>query len=206
METWQTVVVGLVATGLADLWQQALKHGAGLLTANWRLVGRWVAGMSRGVLVQPGIAAAVAVPGEVAIGWTFHYLGGVVYAGLYLAIVGAWPGASPSLGSALAFAAVTLILCPGDSRSTSTAWEMRKRGRPRKPEDDGVPGTADEGELPLNQLSGAPFPYCRLPRMVPARAHADRPTLSPRCCSMTPKSRSVWRSSSPCKMQPKSCK
>jgi hypothetical protein len=104
----ETVVVGLVATGVADLWQQALKHGAGLPTANWRLIGRWVAGMSRGGLVQPAIAAAVAVPGEAAIGWTFHYLVGVLYAGLYLAIVGAWPGAGPSLGSALVFAAVTL--------------------------------------------------------------------------------------------------
>ena len=108
MGIWQTVFIGLVATGLADLWQQLLRSGTKLPTANWRLTGRWVAGMPRGVLVQPAIAAAVPVSGEAAIGWTFHYLVGIVYAGLYLAIVGAWPGMSSGFGSALGFAAVTL--------------------------------------------------------------------------------------------------
>lgn len=104
----QTIIIGVLATGLIDLWQQFLTRAIGLPSANWRLIGRWVAGMSRGVLVHPSIATADGVRGEAAIGWTFHYLVGVVYAGLYLAIVGPWPEAEPNLGSALAFGAITL--------------------------------------------------------------------------------------------------
>jgi hypothetical protein len=52
--------------------------------------------------------AAPAVRGELAIGWVFHYVVGIVYAALYLVIAGA-PASTPSLLSALVFAWVLLI-------------------------------------------------------------------------------------------------
>jgi hypothetical protein len=108
LEILKAALIGVIATILADLWQQLLKRGAGLPIANWRLIGRWVAGMPRGRFVHRSIAAAAPVAGESAIGWIFHYLVGVAYAGLYLAIVRLWPGVGPGLFGALAFGLATL--------------------------------------------------------------------------------------------------
>lgn len=108
MEILKAALIGVIATILADLWQQLLKRGAGLPIANWRLIGRWVAGMPRGRFVHRSIAAAAPVAGESAIGWIFHYLVGIAYADLYLAIVRLWPGVGPGLFGALVFGLATL--------------------------------------------------------------------------------------------------
>lgn len=108
MDILKAALIGVIATALADVWQQLLRHGAGLPSANWTLIGRWVAGMFRGHIVRRAIANAAAVPGEAAIGWAFHYLTGIGYAGLYLAWVQAWPEVSPGLAGALVFGLVTL--------------------------------------------------------------------------------------------------
>ena len=79
--------------------------------ANWGLIGRWAAGFSRGVFTQRPITAAPKVPGEVAIGWAFHYAVGIVYAALYLAIIRLGFGSGPTLPSALLFA-ITLLVAP----------------------------------------------------------------------------------------------
>lgn len=108
MEILKAALIGVIATTLADLWQQLLKRGAGLPIANWPLIGRWVAGMPRGRFVHRSIAAAAPVAGESVIGWIFHYLVGVAYADLYLAIVRLWPGPGPGLYGALVFGFATL--------------------------------------------------------------------------------------------------
>lgn len=87
MNTFAIVITGIVATGVVDIWQQALKRGAGLPIANWGLIGRWVAEMARGVFVHRPITDASPVEHEDAIGCVFHYLVGVAYSGLYLLIV-----------------------------------------------------------------------------------------------------------------------
>jgi hypothetical protein len=99
----------MLATAAADVWQQALGRQAGLPTANWRMIGRWVGWMPRGVFVHRPITAARRVPGEQAIGWAFHYGVGVAYAGLYVAILRGAAVAGPTLASALVFAAATLV-------------------------------------------------------------------------------------------------
>lgn len=109
MELLQVSIVGLFATCLTDLWQQLLKRGFGMPTANWRLIGRWVAGIPGGIFVRRPITDASPIRGEAAVGWVFHYFIGIVYAGIYLAIIRVWPQAGPSLASALLFAVVTLV-------------------------------------------------------------------------------------------------
>ncbi|MGO8842927.1 MAG: DUF2938 family protein [Methyloceanibacter sp.] len=106
----EIVTVGVVATLTTDLWQRFLQT-IGLPTANWGLVGRWVAGFSRGIFVHRPITATPEVPGEVAIGWAFHYAVGVSYTALYLAIMKLGFGSGPTLVSALVFA-VTLLVAP----------------------------------------------------------------------------------------------
>ena len=49
------------------------------------------------------------VRGETAIGWVFHYVVGVAYAALYLAIMKLCLGSGPTLLSALVFAILLLV-------------------------------------------------------------------------------------------------
>ena len=99
--------VGMIATAIADLWQQALRHAAGFPAANWSLVGRWVAGFRGGEFYRPAIAADPEVPGERAIGWAFHYIVGIIYAAMFVAI-GTALGGRFGLLEACAFGLATL--------------------------------------------------------------------------------------------------
>ena len=99
----EALVVGIIATLATDLWQRLLQI-AGVPPANWALVGRWVAWMPRGVFVHRTIAATPSIRGELAIGWGFHYVVGVAYAALYLAITRLVLASGPTLISALVFA------------------------------------------------------------------------------------------------------
>jgi hypothetical protein len=105
----ESIVVGSIATLVADLWYRLLQAVAGIPRANWGLIGRWVAGFPRGVFVHRPIAAAPKVRGELAIGWTFHYAVGIAYAALYLLIMRSGFGSEPSLLSAVAFGLIVLV-------------------------------------------------------------------------------------------------
>lgn len=104
----EIIVIGVVATLTADLWQRLLQ-AIGFPPANWGLVGRWVAGFLHGSFIHRSIAASPKVPGEIAIGWAFHYVVGIAYAALYLAIMKLAFGSGPTLVSALVFATALLI-------------------------------------------------------------------------------------------------
>jgi hypothetical protein len=105
----EALLVGIVATMAMDLWQLLLQAVVGLPAAKWGLIGRWVAGMPRGVFVHRPITATPEVRGEVAIGWAFHYAVGIAYAALYLAIMRLGFGSEPTFVSALIFALVLLV-------------------------------------------------------------------------------------------------
>jgi hypothetical protein len=64
--------------------------------------------MPRGVLVHWPITATAPVRGEVAIGWIFHYAVGIIYAALYLVIMGLGFGSVPTLISTSVFALILL--------------------------------------------------------------------------------------------------
>jgi hypothetical protein len=104
----EIVVIGVVATLMTDLWQ-CFVQAIGFPRANWGLVGRWVAGFLHGSFIHRSIAATPKVPGEIAIGWAFHYVVGIAYAALYLAIMRLAFGCGPTLVSALIFATALLI-------------------------------------------------------------------------------------------------
>ena len=106
----EVITIGVVATLTMDLWQRFLQ-AMGLPPANWGLIGRWVAGFSRGIFIHRSIAATPRVPGEVAIGWAFHYAVGVAYAALYLEIMRLGFESEPTLVSALVFA-IALLIAP----------------------------------------------------------------------------------------------
>lgn len=111
-------VIGVGATALMDLWAFARQRLSGVPPLDFALVGRWLGWMPRGRFRHAPIAASPAVRGEKAIGWTAHYLTGIAFAGVLLAIAGPGWACAPTLVPALAVgvgtvAAPFLLMQPG---------------------------------------------------------------------------------------------
>lgn len=104
----QSLLAGVVATLAADGWTLMLKAITGRSPGNWALVGRWLVWTFRGVFVHHPITTTPAVPGESAVGWIFHYAVGIIYAALYLSILGLGFGSGATLVSAMVFALILL--------------------------------------------------------------------------------------------------
>lgn len=81
-------MVGVGATAIMDAWAIAQKRLFAVPSLDYRMVGRWIGHFPRGRFLHDGIGKTAPVPGEVAIGWTAHYVIGIVFAGMLLT---AWP-------------------------------------------------------------------------------------------------------------------
>lgn len=101
--------IGIGATALLDLWALMLNRFFGIPPANWAMVGRWIGHFPRGRFVHASIAAADPVAGERSIGWAAHYLIGVGFAVLLLAVYGRGWASDPTLIPALIFGLATVI-------------------------------------------------------------------------------------------------
>ena len=113
-----TLFIGAGATLATDLWSIARRRLFGVPSPDWGLVGRWFAHMASGRFRHEQIATAAAVRGEHLIGWAAHYLTGVAFAGLLLAICGLQWAREPTLAPALALGIATvaapfLLMQPG---------------------------------------------------------------------------------------------
>ena len=87
----RSAVLGCGATAAMDIWALCLNLLFRQDLPNWGLVGRWFAYISRGLVFHKDINTAQPVPFETLIGWIAHYITGIVYAGLLVAIAGpAW--------------------------------------------------------------------------------------------------------------------
>ncbi len=82
------VAIGVGATVVMDLWGLVRKQTLGVPAPDYGMVGRWIGHMPRGRFAHKSIAASRPVRGEQFVGWTVHYLIGVAYAALLIAIVG----------------------------------------------------------------------------------------------------------------------
>ncbi len=114
----RAVAIGVGATLVMDAWGILLRRGFGIRSLDYALVGRWLGHMPAGRFTHDKIAAAAAVPGERAIGWTAHYAIGVAFAIVLLAVCGGEWVRQPTLVPALAagiltMAAPFLIMQPG---------------------------------------------------------------------------------------------
>ena len=104
-----TVLVGIVATALMDIWGVVRHPLLGWSRPDYRLIGRWFAYMSRGRFRHAPITASAPLKGERLIGWTAHYLIGITFAALLVVVWGnAWLE-RPTLGPALLVGIVTVI-------------------------------------------------------------------------------------------------
>jgi len=114
----RTVLVGIGATALLDLWALLLNRIFGLPLPNWALVGRWFAHLPRGRVLHEDIARSEPVANERAIGWLAHYAVGILFAGIVVAIWGAAWLRNPAFLPALIVGLATVgcgwfILQPG---------------------------------------------------------------------------------------------
>lgn len=105
----QILFVGALATFTIDIFAAFLKHGLNQQTTDWAMVGRWFAGLPRGIFVHRPIGKSLPVKNEKVIGWSMHYIIGVVYAGMYLTLVAMTSLPQPTLFSALIFGLATVI-------------------------------------------------------------------------------------------------
>jgi hypothetical protein len=102
------VAVGIGATLLMDAWLWLLSR-LGVPTTGFAMVGRWVGHFGRGAFAHAAIAKAAPVRFELGLGWATHYLIGVVYAALLLALLGTGWLAQPTLLPALLFGVMTVV-------------------------------------------------------------------------------------------------
>ena len=120
MREWvlDAAMIGTGATAFMDLAALARRHLFGTPVTDYALVGRWIAHMPRGCFIHRPIAASPPLRGEAVIGWCVHYLTGIVFAAVLLALAGeawAWhPTFLPALAVGIAsLAAPFFLMQPG---------------------------------------------------------------------------------------------
>ena len=106
----QACFAGVFATVVLDLWQRLVHATIGIPPANWAFIGRWFGYLPRGRFVHRPIAATVALPGELALGWTLHYLIGIAYGFAYLGLMVFGLDRPPTLLNGLAFGAASVVI------------------------------------------------------------------------------------------------
>jgi hypothetical protein len=114
----RAVLIGAGATVILDGWALLATRAYGAPAPRWDLVGRWIAGMAHGRFVNRNLGGTPPVPGELMLGWVFHYAIGIGYAVLLLAIWGLGWARDPTLAPAiilsfLTLAAPFLVMQPG---------------------------------------------------------------------------------------------
>ncbi|KJK13042.1 membrane protein [Burkholderiaceae bacterium 16] len=112
------LLIGAGATAVMDLWAVARKRILGIPPLDYGLVGRWLVHLTRGRFRHTPIAASPPVWGERPIGWIAHYLTGIAFAAMLLALWGLDWARHPTPGPALivgigSVAAPFLVMQPG---------------------------------------------------------------------------------------------
>lgn len=102
------LLIGIGATLLMDLWSVLAARFLAFQPPNYALVGRWLGHMPQGRFVHAAIAKSAPIPGERIIGWIAHYVIGIAFAGLLLAVYGTAWTESPTLLPALTVGLLTL--------------------------------------------------------------------------------------------------
>lgn len=115
---FSALFIGIGATVVMDLGTLVQKHLLRFQTLDYAMAGRWLGHAAHGRFIHRPIMASPPVHGERLIGWSAHYLTGILFAALFVSAVGRSWMENPSLWPGLAFGALTLaapflILQPG---------------------------------------------------------------------------------------------
>lgn len=104
-----TLVTGIGATAVMDLWGLARRPLLGVPAPDYGLVGRWLAHMAVGRFRHESIARATSVRGEGPLGWAAHYLIGIAFAASLIATWGLEWVRNPTIGPAMVVGIVTVV-------------------------------------------------------------------------------------------------
>lgn len=102
-------LMGFGATLTFDLWGLLLKQVFKIPSSNICLVGRWIRYMPAGVFRHANIAASPRMSAECQVGWMAHYLIGITFAGIFVAIMGARWLEYPTPVAAIVFGIVSAL-------------------------------------------------------------------------------------------------
>lgn len=104
----RTLLVGVGATLVMDLWALLLKQVYGVSGLDYRMLGRWLGHLAKGRLSHAGIGKSAPVAGEAVLGWAAHYAIGIAFAAGLVAARGVEWLQLPSLAPALITGLVTV--------------------------------------------------------------------------------------------------
>lgn len=103
------ILLGLLATAFMDIWAALMKVFFSISGLDYRFLGRWIGGFSRGEFTHCNITQSKPFPNELLIGYIAHYSIGVFFA---LVLV-YWKGKSwvevPTVQPALIVSTVSLV-------------------------------------------------------------------------------------------------
>lgn len=115
---YRSLVMGIGATALLDLWALLLNRVFGFGLPNWAMVGRWFCHLPSGRFVHADIGKSEPFTHELAVGWIAHYAVGISFAMVTLAVGGAGWAKAPTWPIPIAVGLITVgcgwfILQPG---------------------------------------------------------------------------------------------
>lgn len=105
-----SVAIGTGATLVMDAWGQVQKRAYNVPPLDYALVGRWLGYMVKGRFFHQPIGASPSLPGEKSLGWIAHYLIGIAFAAILLAIFGSEWAARPKLWPAVLVGLATMAV------------------------------------------------------------------------------------------------
>ncbi len=100
--------IGIGATVVMDLWGVVQKRAFNAPPLDYALVGRWIGHIAWGRFCHASITAARPIPGERALGWLAHYITGVAFAAVLLALQGFGWTRDPTLMPALLIGVISM--------------------------------------------------------------------------------------------------
>ena len=103
------ILMGLGATLSFDLWGLFLKKAFKIPPSNICLVGRWLRYMPEGTFKHSNIGSAPRKSAECTVGWIAHYMIGITFAIVFVALAGSNWLQHPTPVPAIAFGVVTVL-------------------------------------------------------------------------------------------------
>jgi hypothetical protein len=104
------LAIGVGATILMDAWLLLLKR-TGIAASNFALLGRWLGHLFRGEPIRGAPAKAPPIRGEALLGWSTHYIVGILFAAALIGVEGLEWARAPTLLPAL-FTGIVTVLAP----------------------------------------------------------------------------------------------
>lgn len=105
---FSAIFMGIGATLTFDLWGLFLQHAFKITRSNMCLVGRWIRYMPEGTFRHSNIGSTPQKRAECTVGWIAHYMIGIVFAIIFLALAGRNWIQHPTLIPAIFFGVVTV--------------------------------------------------------------------------------------------------